>query len=340
MRRTALVVLTLGSGWVLAGGQKISINGPDSGFVFDRAAAAVRPIVGMPGAATLGSPIEVGFPLSAAAVSPRQDAILGVNGRDGRVFVIRITSGSAMADPLAGAGAAPDRMLFSPGGSTAALYFAASARVEVVLGFPDAPAVAWEIDVSALGGPPTALALSDDGRAVLAAATRAGAAPVYLFERTTACSNCEVDRPGGKVRVVPDAQKQRLVYSARHVPALAFAPGGRDALIADDADQAVYLLRNVAVRMLAPADGPVAVAFSGDGSQALVAGAGGTLTGIDLAGAAPPVTQQCGCAPGRLERMGGMLFRLNDVSDGPLWVWEAGGAVSRVSFVPARAGAQ
>src|ERR1700722_13633409 len=51
-------------------GQQSSLQGPVAGFVFDNAARVLRPIQGVPGASLLGDPVNFGFALSTAYVSP------------------------------------------------------------------------------------------------------------------------------------------------------------------------------------------------------------------------------------------------------------------------------
>lgn len=47
------------------------------------------------------------------------------------------------------------------------------------------------------------------------------------------------------------------------------------------------------------------------------------------------LTVQCPCAPTNLTRMpGGVIFRLNEVSNGPLWLVEVEDSGLRAVFVP------
>ncbi|HEY1217850.1 MAG TPA: hypothetical protein VGF03_02855, partial [Bryobacteraceae bacterium] len=70
-----------------------TLSGPRLGLVFDRAAGGLRPISGIPGAATTGEPLALGLTISRAEISPAQDAALVLNARSSSVALIR-ASGS------------------------------------------------------------------------------------------------------------------------------------------------------------------------------------------------------------------------------------------------------
>ena len=67
-----------------------SIEGPHLGLVFDASHKALRPILGIPGAAILGQPLDLGVELHKTAVSPRQDFALATEGEHNRVVVLII----------------------------------------------------------------------------------------------------------------------------------------------------------------------------------------------------------------------------------------------------------
>src|SRR5579862_4325293 len=72
-------LLTLG---VCPGIGQVTLTGPTLGLFFDPQTQAIRPIWGIPGSATAGQPINIGFPVAAGLVSPSQDYALVVS-RDG-----------------------------------------------------------------------------------------------------------------------------------------------------------------------------------------------------------------------------------------------------------------
>ena len=295
------------------------IAGPVMGFSVDQA-AGIRPILGLPGAATLGQPVISAAGLDGVTLSPARDYALALLSSGREVVLVknlRATAGAAVLDVVPG----PTRIAISPSGDAAVLYYAETARVRVLTGLPESPSVRWSLDLTGLSGKPAALAVSDGGGAVLVAPT-GEPAPVWI--------------------ATADAG-QRFLYTAAGSPSLTFLVGSQDAAIADGATGAVVLVRDPAgqpqvTQIGGQAEGvshPLAIAASQDNSKIFVANAQPagvvslSLTGKD------PETQPCACTPTGLERMAGdSVFRLNEPGGGPIWVLDAGGPTMRVVFVP------
>lgn len=294
-------------------GQDSQIAGPVSGYVFDRAARGLRPILGIPGASIIGNPVDFGLEVSAAYVAPRQDAAF-VTAADGTFHLFRIGAGKATELILNGLTGAPDRVVFSPSGMAAALY--AGGAVQIVNGLPDSPAIAGGLDATA-AGLPGSIALSDDGAILLLASGNS----VELFGGS------------GDLGKLTDAASAALV---------AFAPGRHDAAVVDPTGAGVVLFRNLAAasdsQVVAAPDDTIqsasALAFSADGSRLLLANsASQSVTAFDLtAGGRSAIA--CSCSPSTLVRVGD-LFRLNDLGSEPLWLLDAQPDAPRVLFVPA-----
>jgi hypothetical protein len=296
-------------------GQSGQIAGPAIGFVFDGSVHALRPILGIPGAATLGDPLDAGFALSSATVAPRQDSAI-VTAADGSLHLLRLASGAA--EVLCGAcPSTAEDAVFSPSGTAVALYSAG--RVQIVTGLPDAPAAGAAFEVGSMPrlghrapmAPP--MALSDDGAWLLASSSVA----VNLFG-----SN------GGP---------RQLLAAGPDAP-VAFAPGSHDAAVAAAGGTAVTLFHDVAgastEQPLTAPDGVRhinALAFSADGSRLYVSsGAEQSVTAIDIA-SGTSTAAVCDCALSVLVPMGNVL-RLNGLGNGPLWLLDS--AAARVVFVP------
>jgi hypothetical protein len=303
-------------------GQSGQVGGPVIGFVWDGSVRALRPILGIPGASTLGDPLDAGFELSFATVAPRQDSAVAF-AADGSLHLLRL--GSGVTEVLCGAcPSTAEAAVFSPSGTAVALYSAGQARI--VTGLPDAPAAGASFEVGSLPrrasragtlAPP--MALSDDGAWLLASAVAA----VNLFGAN------------GGPRQLLETGPYALV---------AFAAGGHDAAIADPSGAALALFHDVAGastgQPLATPDGirhAGALAFSADGSRLFLASrAQQSVAAIDIATGTSSVAA-CNCAPSSLVPMGQVL-RLNELGDGPLWLLDAGGpAEPRIVFVPAAA---
>ncbi len=304
--------------------QQGRIAGPVPGYVFDSAARALRPILGIPGASLVGGPVDFGLDVASAWVAPRQDAAL-VAGADGSLHVFRLVAGVATERAFDGRPGMPDRVDFSPSGSAAALYYAGGA-VQVITGLPDSPAPAGAFSLGAArlrttlrDRPPRtvrpALAVSDDGTLLVAALE-------------------------GEIRVLDSNGGNRALMEAGPRALAAFAPGGHDAAVVD-AGAGVVLFRDVAgaaVRQAisAPDDAiasAAGLAFSTDGHRLFVASATArSVAAFDLATAARGVVP-CDCAPETLVAMGG-LFRLNELGPAPLWLLDAGTSPESIVFVP------
>ena len=299
------------------------IGGPVLGYVYDAAVKGVRPILGVPGAATMGEPLEAGFEMVQAAVSPEQDYILAVaaEGREVRLLKIKrgVIAGSAMPDLPPD----PEQIVLSPMGSAAAFRYPGADRIQVVAGFPDAPILKREIDLSTIRSSVTAVAISDDADTLLVASEDG-----TLFV---------TDSDGGV----------RAMGTFGHVAALKFLERGHDALVADATGNSIYLIRDAAgagpvVRMAGERDGvagPREVVASRDGRRAVVMNGGaGDLILLDLVGG-PAVRVACEVTATGLERLdGNAVFRLTEAGAGPVWLLDGDWPEPRVIFVAATGG--
>jgi hypothetical protein len=154
MRKLALFLLCVLPP-ALAAQTGAKLAGPISGIVFDRAAGALRPMVGVPGASYLGDAIASG--LESATVAPDGDLALAVS--QGRLLLLTdLKSGtpvSTVLNALAG-----DRIAWSPDGASAAVYSSRAAQAQILRDLRANPAPGALIDVP---GAVSALALSDAG---------------------------------------------------------------------------------------------------------------------------------------------------------------------------------
>jgi hypothetical protein len=294
--------------------QQGTINGPVAGYVFDQASQGLRPILGLPGASLLGNPVSFGYNVTAAFVAPRLDAALAV-AADGSSHLFTIQDGTLNEVAVDGLAAAtsPYRVAFSPLGKS--LAFSTGTAALIVTGLPGAPAVGGSVDLSTLGAP-DALAVSDDGAALLVSVNNS----IHLFGSYADMGKL-MDTAGG--------------------PAIAFAGGSHDAAISDSgAGLVVYhdLLGSGDSQVVAAPDQSgtpsSAVAFSADGKEIYIANSSAqTVTRVDLvAGASNRLP--CACSPTALARMGN-VFRLTDLTTDPLWLVDQPESTARVVFVPA-----
>jgi hypothetical protein len=324
MRHTMRVLMFAGAIAAALPAQQGRISGPVTGYVFDASARAIRPVLGVPGAAIMGEKIPFAFAARTVAVSPRLDAAIAI-ADDGAVHLLSIQDGvlAEMAAPgLSGGG---QSAVFSPGGSAAALLF--NSTIQIITGFPSAPKLRSTLSLGAQTGRvfkgmessralprASSLSVSDDGEYVLFGAADA-------------------------VRLLGANGEDRELTAASSDALAAFAPGSRDAVIADR-QTGLLLFRNAAGtplrQVLAPKETAAAasgVSFSNDGTSVLMTNEGSAILVFDTATGASS-TISCDCRPGGLARMG-RVFRLNSLGSGPLWLLDAAAAEPRTVFVPA-----
>ena len=320
--------LVLVAGSVLAA-QQGSLSGPVAGFIYDSPGRALRPIQGVPGASLIGDPINLGLDLTAAYVSPGQDSAFVVSA-DGLLHFFRLASTGPMETSLGGIGFIPQRVVFSPSGTAAALL--TPGRVHVFQGLPGAPALAGAINLPVAGGaqPSPATASRSRQRTPVAADFAISDDGVYLLSVS-----------GGSVRLLSVNGENRSLVPAGAGALVAFAPGGHDAAVLDPA-AGLLLIRDTSgaatPQTIAQPDDSLAsaagIGFSQDGAKLYVASAAaqGVVT-FDLSAGSRSMIA-CDCTPSTLVPMGS-LFRLNEFGSAPLWLLDAAAASPRIVFVPA-----
>jgi hypothetical protein len=293
--------------------QNGSVASPAMGFAFDANASAIRPLRGVPGASLLGDPIDSGFAISLAAVSPRQDFALAVSSSDSRLRLIALTVTNAGSLPDA-ALTAPDRIVFSPSGSAALLW--QNGRLQAVSGLPDHAAVR-DIDLSALTPAPSAMAVSDDG------------ALIALSGDTSAW-------------IMNDSGTSFQLALPGSTSALSFGLNNHD-LIAASATGDIHVVRHPGAdsdyRLIHAADehttGAIASRFSADGSRVFIVTADGNASTIAIdSGAVAAIS--CGCRATALDPLNSRdLFRLTAAGQSVLMLFDGSGdAGPKVWFVP------
>jgi len=294
------------------------VGGPVVGLVIDPN-SRLRPVLGVPGAASLGDPIAIDGDLQVAAIAPHQDYVIAWRG-DAREFTIvrnPLTSPVAsQMDGLAGASS----VVVSPSGSAALVLFATQS-VQVVTGLPDAPALAWQADLTSFGTMPSAFTVSDDGAAVLVGFSGSDRTSIYL--------------------ITPDAGP-RVVASAAQLGGMAFAAHKRDALYTDSGSSQAFIVHDLTGAAVSSvladsssgATGFAGIASSEDGSAYFVAvtNPNGVLL-IDALGGLRGVTP-CDCVPTSLALINrSPIYRITSASDGLFWILD-GGTQARIVAVP------
>lgn len=318
MAETKALFVVLAVTSFAAAGADTGVRGPSLGYSVER--AAVRLITGTPGAALAGAAIDLGGTVRTAAASNAAGFVIAVVGDEGRVVLFRDS-----AVTLAGALPAADHVAVSPRGRVAVLYSSQTDSLQLITGLPGNPALGAPIP---LPYPANAIAISDTGTVL------AGGGDGLWSVQTT-------------LRPSPDAPVARMVYSAGArstapvrpqpsflhagtISAIAFFENSNDAAFA--ADGIVWIRRGAAITPLGDAHGALAVQAA---SQFVLAATDKSVIRFELATGARS-EMPCDFAVTALDRMSaGAVFRLNDGSGGPVYLYDASGPEPRVVFVPA-----
>jgi hypothetical protein len=305
-----------------------AMKGVVTGFVFDRDASTIRPIRGIPGAATQADAVLLAKKLAVVAISPRQDFALAVEGASHDLIAITGLGNSVSVRRIAPGTRAVDMLRLSPRGNAALLYRRGANSVQFISGLPGAPRVWNEIEIGHLPGSVGALAVSDDALLALATVNQQDSAALYLIDR---------------------AGNTRPVFSSRRLSAVSFVSATHDAVVIDDADSKVVWIHDAgstaaAVPLADSEDGvsrPVGVEASPDGRRVFVAnGRPGSVLEIDRRTHINTL-HPCACSPTGLTALNdNLMFRLTESSGAALWIFDASAGQSGIAFVPPPARAQ
>jgi DNA-binding beta-propeller fold protein YncE len=288
------------------------------GMVYDSGLRALRPIIGLPGAAMVGKPLAAATHFARAWAAPVRNYAIAIRIQDSALVLIRVFGATSGEILLPQTGETPSAVAFSPGGSAAALLLAGSGRVAVLAGLPDSPHVHSTLPLPEQAG---ALAVSDDGSAAVAAAGPKESQALYRLQVDTSV---------------------RLPGAFGEITAIRFADSGRQLLVADASSGSIYLLDFIGLSantslLASPGDGlsrPSDVAVSADGRWVFVAGGSPNVIAFDRQGG-PPVVLECACEPVSLTRLAtANTFLLNSSPASPLWVLDAGSGGPRLLAVP------
>jgi len=295
---------------------------PILGFVVDNA-HQLRPIVGIPGAASVGTPLELGFEIGSATIAPGSDYVLATSPEKASPLLIHLRGAGVLptksltAEETSVEDFSVSKITLSPNGSSAAFLSESRGRIYVLTGLPTAPAVTAELSVEGLGSINT-FAVSDGGRSVA----------VTLSEGEN-----------GSVAFLTAGGQPRYISSVRHAAAISFLHGSEDAIIADDVENKIYSFSAGQLLSIASSDQgiarPVAIIVSNDNVQIFVANAqSGSVITIDRNGVVHrPYFCDCkltGLHPTATEA----VFRLTDFTGGPVLLFDASGPMPRTVFVP------
>jgi hypothetical protein len=288
------------------------VSRPVLGYLPD--GGRIRPVYGLPASAAVGSAFDQGRDLARIAVSPGQDYVLATAADTSEALLI---APGGPAVHLDGVAAGADRIVMSPGGSAAALWFSATSHLQIVSGLPSAPSV-LDIDAAFRGAAPDALAVSDDGQWLV------GAWPDGVYALGAAG---QVNRLPLNVNVSDAGGASALAFFHRRQD-LAIATPTVILTITDVGGSAVP---TVVYDSTASPLSPLAIAMSFDNRRLAEADRAGSVLSVDLSSGVP-ASFDCGCTPEGLFAMGGSVFRLTGLAPGVVKLFDA--ATGDVLFVP------
>jgi hypothetical protein len=327
-----------------------SVTLPVLGFVLDQT-GALRPLVGIAGSASVGTPLDLGFGIVRAAIPPHHDYILAMTPDSnwpvllqirGNTITIRgtdvffnytdtLSADCNPPDPFedrehgacrarsrgANALSTIDSIALSPTGSAAAFFSQSEGRIYAFSNLSQWPTLSGRFDVGGLGTL-SAFGISDDARTAVFGVSDGNAGSVYLINA---------------------GQSPRLVASISHAAAIQFLRNSGGAVIADDVDNRIYELSDGQINAIAGAEdgiaAPAAIAISNDNQRVFVGNSGsGSVTTIGLDGTGTR-SMSCKCTLTGLQPMSGdSVFQMTDFSGGPILLFDGNSATPRMIFVP------
>lgn len=329
-----------------------SVTLPVLGFVSDQA-GGLRPLIGVTGAASIGDPLALSFPVARAVMPPNHDYILAItsNGSSAVLLQVRGNTITVQPGPFAGgartragrcsqpnsfddrgrfgcgvssavadAPAGIDGIAISPTGSVAGLFSQSQGRIYAFGNLSQTPVALGTFDTSALGNV-GAFGISDDGGTVIVGASNPNPGSLYL---------------------IASGQGPQLIGSIQHPAAVQFLRSNSNAIIADDVDNKIYQVSNGQLYSIASAsDGiatPVGIGISNDNQRVFVGNsASGAVTTISLNGAAAQ-SMSCNCTlTGIQPTSADSVFEVTGFSGGPISLFDGGSATPRMILVPVRA---
>jgi len=289
------------------------MRGSVLGFIFDPI-NGVQPILGIPGAATVGSPINIQTEITGLNLSFQRSYGLAITPSDSNFVIVKLTEPitiGTLGVPIGRSG----RIALSPDGSAGAIYDQERKLIFVITGLPEAVTLAAEIDASSFSGAIVSMSISDGGDSVLVALS------------------------DSVVSIGKDGKVTSLDHP-KHASAITFLHNSRDAVIADAISQEIYFLTGVTgspktTVLLSEIRDPIAVAVSNDNKHVFVASSStGLVTGVELSGGSVTVTS-CPCSPSGLTPLNGnAIFRLTEPFGSALWLFDGDSPRPRTVFVP------
>lgn len=333
MKLSYMLSMLAGSALSLSG--QSTFSGPASGYVFDNVGHSVRAVLGVPGAAYLGSASQPAW--DSVSVAPNGRWALGVTGlslnwipdlsRPASFFSLPQVSGPIL------------RIAWSSDSTTAATWSPTTGHLQRITGLDSAPAIHDPIDLTAVSGLLSGWSLSPDGRYLAFSSSAPGTSSVYFSDRDHA------PVPIGSV-----ADPGAVAFSADGASLFVFGGAARQILQLDVPSGAVagsfdaspfgvaggVSVSGTRIRDLRRDRRPAEVqdlAGSGDGARLYAIG-GQTLCGYDLSTSQPMSCRNLEVPPTSFQPMPGGILLLNYRRAANMPYWLLDGKAGQLYFVP------
>ncbi len=315
MRTSAVGMLLAGMLLAMTGAfaQSTTLNGPGLGFMYDPVDRSVRPVVGFPGAAYLGAASIA--QVDAASVAPNGTAALVLRG--GTLSSIPDITRPANVVALSSGPAAWDLIAWSADSQTAAIYSTASKQLWIVRNIASAATIDSPIDLSALPGTLSALAIN----------ANAGLIALGISDPAT-----------GGLYLAAAGQAPNLVAAGKNFSAAAFDQTGQILYGADRDSRTVWSMSGGSAHVVAASGDAVAAAVLPGGQTLAVANsADRSVQFFDVTSGTLTDTVALDIAPVTLNPLVSGIFQLNarSAQQSPAFILQAG-SPHAAYFVPAQ----
>jgi hypothetical protein len=297
-----------------------SISGPMIGMVFDHARQGFRLISGLPGASSLGDVLDLGIAVSRAWISPQQEYALVETKDNQELMLLGPNDRQLSLRYIPGVTSGAEQIALSPTGASAVLY--RRGTLQLIAGLPQKARLTAEIDISNVPEPLDALAVSDDGGAVLLGVSGQDSGALYVATERGEVWNISV---------------------LGRASAVSFVRNTRNALMADRQANEILMILDVTgtaekITVAGESQGirePVAVQISDDNRRVFIANSGLAAVLVLDMDTATVKHLTCNGIPSGFYRMGTTaVFRLMDVSEKPLLLLQDRDEAPRIVFVP------
>lgn len=287
------------------------IRGPMLGWVWDARKENIRPILGIAGSSMLGKAPDLGYPIKFAAISGTPEQALVLRGDDRQLALLDLRGAQPVTRSLDLPGGA-ERIILSPRGEAALLWYPEPRRLLAVAHLAAEPAVTLQY-VFPASEAPSVLAINDTG--TLAVASVSGSRQIQL-----------IDSSGNARSLPPESELRAAAFLER--------------------SDSILLSTETGVRLVSEPGGAAQSRTVWEGSSAGAVLAAGPARALLVDTSALAIvelnfdtgesrTVSCPCSPTNVARLANAaVFRLNEVSDGPLWLVEISETGLRTVFVP------